>query len=300
LSKCFGLICLLSFVAACGGAQMSDMDPQPAPVRGFDSHTTAATRGRLQVNERVSTSSLRGESILEKAPARLSTPSKSPLPGNAPKTGVPLETRVLETGIEAKEFLQVIGPTLGKNLTAKQVDSAHVAVTGTSESLRRTVQVADQIRAAMKRPPKALQLRVALLSDQTTDDSTTAIAISRAEVADHLKGMNLEPGDMEAAALPDELYKLTELTAPATGGGENRVQLTDRFTLLYELRQTLAGDYEVALNLAEKDKGMNPFDTSVGRIIFANHFRSNTTRPVVLGITTPTRTIMLVMRLQNL
>ncbi|MGI8907365.1 MAG: hypothetical protein ACR2IE_12845 [Candidatus Sumerlaeaceae bacterium] len=292
----------LVMLSACCGAQMSEIDSTgqgPSSVRSFDSTTTRTDR-RPSVHNDAATATLKGGSLLDKSPARLTAPAKPGTGGYAAKSGAPAETRVLETGIDAREFLQIIGPTLGKNLTAKQIDSAHVAVTGTSESLRRTVQLTEQIRSAMKRPVKQIQLHAALLTDHAPDDTTTATPIALAQLPANLPNMGLAANDLESAAMPGRLWKIADLTAPATGGGENTVQFSERMTLLYELRQTLTGDYEVALNLAEKDKGANPFDLSVGRTVFANHFRTDTMRPVVLGITTPSRSLMLIFRLRNL
>jgi hypothetical protein len=291
------------FSAATSLAQMADDMSAPAPVQGFSSATTSATRVAVQnPKSAATTASLSGKSMLEKAPARLETPPKTTYPATGKPSG-PTETRVLETGIDAKDFLQIVGSSLGKNLTAKQVDSTHVAITGTSEPLRRVTEVSEQIRSAMRRPAKQLRLRVALLTDRAESDAgagETPTAIGRGELSRALPGYELAQGDVDGLGLPEQLYKLADLTAPASGGGESRAQLTDRLSLLYELRPTLAGDYEVALNLAEKEKGTNPFDATVGRIIFANHFRAGTARPVVLGVTNPGRTLMLLIRLQAL
>jgi hypothetical protein len=244
-----------------------------------------------------------GKSMLEKVPARLNAPAKPGSPAGGKPHG-PTETRVVETGIAAKDFLQVIGPSLGKNLTAKQIDNTHVALTGTSEPLRRVTEVSEQIRSALRKPAKRLHLHVVLLSDQAQTDGSDAStaadskAINRSDLPQSLSSFQLAPGDLDQLGLPEKLFKVADLTAPATGGGESRAQLTDRLSLLYELRPTLAGDYEVALNLAEKEKGSNPFDATVGRIVFANHFRADTIHPVVLGVSNASRTLMLVLRLQ--
>lgn len=297
----------LSFILICcgsliGHAQMEMGSETPAAqVHAFESGTThAVTRySSTAYSEGQSTATLKDSQLLDKVPARLSggkaRPTYTPPPPKPPYA----ETRLLETGIDAKDFLGIIGPTLGKNLTAKQVDSSHVAVTGTSESLRRVVDVSDQIRGALRRPVKRAQLRVALLSDQKPEETSDTAPLSPADLPESLSAFQLAPDDLAGSALPPTMYKIVELNAPASGGGENRVQLTDRMTILYELRPTLAGDYEIALNLAEREKGTNPFDAGLGRIVLANHFRAEANKPVVLGVTTPNRTLMLVFLLRS-
>ena len=294
----------ITFVTLAGVSQESmDVGTTTARVRGFGAATAPAAKNEkatLNTLASATSASLGSSAMLEKMPARLSNASKPVTPANGQKPLGPSETRVLETGIDAKDFMALIGPTLGKNLTAKQVDASHVAATGTSESLRRVMELSEQLKSAMRKPVKKLQLRVALLTDEAPGDTSASNAIARRELPQALTGFDLAAADFDQAGVPDSLWKVADLTAPVSGGGENRVQLNDRMALLYELRQTLAGDYEVALNLAEKEKGANPFDTGVGRIVFANHFRADANRPVILGTTTPNRTLMLVFRLRAL
>jgi hypothetical protein len=288
--------------AACASAQMEMETPgATGSVRAFESSTsTSSVRYRSTASDPQVTATLKDSQLMNKAPARVgggggAKPGYTPPPPRQPAA----ETRVLETGVDAKDFLQIIGPTLGKNLTAKQVDGSHVAVTGTSESLGRVVEVSQQIRSALRRPVKRSQIRVALLSDQPVDETSGSAALSPADVPQALQAFHLAADDLAGSAMPPKMYKAVELTAPASGGGENRVQLTDRMTILYELRPTLAGDFEIALNLAEREKGTNPFDAGLGRIVLANHFRAEADKPVVLGVTTPNRTLMLVFLLRS-
>lgn len=294
------IICILSLVSPIAATAQMMEDAKPTPS-GFGEHpagkpsTDMATPHAPQT-----TASLGSRMLLEKAPARLETPAKNQPQNYGGKPSGPTETRVLETGIEARDFLQIIQPAIGKNLSAKQIDNTHVAVTGTSEPLRRVADVSEQIRSAVRKPARQIRIRVALFTDKSESESSETTAISRAAIPQSIPDLQLAPADLDHLGLPDKVWKVADMTAPATGGGENRMQLNDRLSLLYELRPTLAGDFEVALNLAEKEKGANPFDASIGRIIFANHFRANADRPIVLGVTNANRTLMLVVRLQNI
>lgn len=258
------------------------------------------------------------------APMKTMAPMKSeaamaatPKPKVTPKPPPPppiLNAQVVETGIDAKDFVAVVKPTLRERETVTIVDPHTVAVTATTASMIRVEALAQRLREAAERKQTPVELRVVLLQDhapETTSAESVAeeggasargdsrwregAALTPEALNEALRRVGVKAADLSDSGLPARVWKQAELAVPVTGGGENRATLTDRFTLLYDLDPVPANDaYEVRISLAERDKSASPFDTgTIGRLLLVNRFRAEVGKPVVVGVTNPARTLVL-------
>jgi hypothetical protein len=204
-----------------------------------------------------------------------------------------MTTEVYETGISAGDFVTFAQALTSKNESVKQIDPRHVAAMATSETQQKIGKLAAQIRDSIKQPSKKVVMHATLLS--SADDDSTTESKSALEL---LKASGISSSDVEGIALPDRLVKLADVTMPISGSAENRALLTDRINLNYELRETPSDDFDVRINLTEKDKTASPFDASTARILMMNRFRAGVDKPVVLGVASGKRTTVLVIALK--
>ncbi len=239
--------------------------------------------------------------------ARATTTVAAASASTAPVTSVPAAKReavaatpaasveILPVPIPARDFAELMMPVAGKSDKVRPLDDERVAISGGKATIEKARALAEQIRQTAPRPRAALVLRAALLASQADTTSPAAHAIARTSLSDALTSYAVTPADLAGLPLPEQVWKRADMSLPFGAGGSSRVALTDYINMTYGTMPAPGGAYTLSLELTENDTAASPFAAAPRRLLMSHQFDIQPGKPVVLGVTGPDRTLVLVL-----
>lgn len=254
------------------------------------SETPPGFQGQSKEMEKVAAS---GSSAENAKPDTLSSPELAQAKP-APRV---LAGQVLQVGIGAETFAEMISPLLGGGETVWPVSRSAVFVTATSDTLTRIATLAQEITAAAGAQSVRVTMRAIVLGRGSDLPSSGSQTLSGSEITAALEKFGVSPDDLRDQPVPATLSKLAETAQPIVAG-HNTILLSDALVMSLLLdTSTKPEQVELSLTYAGDRGGSaaamrDGWDNASARALLRNRFALNGNKPVLIGVSSPSRTIV--------
>lgn len=202
---------------------------------------------------------------------------------------------ILRAPLDAPDFAALAQPLAQQAESVRPAGDDHIVVTGTSETITAIEKLAGELTTALETTRQQLSIRASLLvspdkSGAGDDASTTAI--TRDETLKRLAEFGIDEKELAGIRLPDQMLPTADAALPFTSAGRLVLPLGD-----FLLRATQVGSdatsIELDLTLTEESA------PAENQLVLMHRFRANRGKAVVMGVSTPARTLILVLRLEK-
>ena len=200
------------------------------------------------------------------------------------------ETTIIASPIDPENFIRIVRPLLRNAEQVSPVQDRHVAITGSRETIAQVSRLAGEIAAAVGTGVHLFKARVLLLSSDAAD-STPGETIEPQRLGEVLAPFGVTEADIGTLPITGTLYRLGDAVFPVDRDSTVRTQLSETMELYLELKPAEKERLAATLTLAQS----GPI---VRKDLLVNDFEATPGKPVIIGMSHATRTLLLVLRFE--
>lgn len=203
------------------------------------------------------------------------------------------QTTLIAAPIEPEKFMAVLRPTLNRSSQMSTVHERHVMLTASAEEIGRAAKLTEEIRTVISSHDAPMILRATLLTSGDLQSSPTDSAPA-GMLPGVLASYGMALDDLRDLPVTGSLCRQGDTSLPIASGSTVRTHVGDVTEIVLSLdRESKANAYQVELSVHDLRKGTGQPP------LVENRFFMREGKPVVIGLSHPTRTMLLMMVIQR-